>query len=498
MAGSAHGETTRQRLSAQAADLALRLGPVRRWILRRGDRLLQEFYCERNIDEFPLGIQEMRYTALMNLLRSLERAVADGRLAPRPRMGILKVFVGQVVAGGRRNVVPFQQRHGFEPPAFLVISPTQRCNLYCAGCYAASSSKDTATLEYETFARILRDKRDDWGSHFTVISGGEPFMYKSQGKTLFDVLEEFRDNYFLIYTNGTLINERVAERLAELGNVCPSISVEGFERETDARRGAGVFRQIERAMDALRKAGVPFGISMTATRDNADVLLSEGIISHYFDEKGAVLAWLFHYMPIGRSYTVDMMVTPEQRKRLLDRQLDLMRNRGLFFIDFWNGGAMSAGCLSAGREGGYFHVDWNGNISPCVFIPYAVDNAYEMYASDRTLSSVLSHPAFEAIRAWQADYAGKNRSGRVGNLFMPCPMRDHHEVAHDVLVKFGAKPMNSDAASALADPQYRARMVEYGRKLSGLLDPVWEREVLSRRGNGRDDDDRRTEPRSAP
>ena len=484
MAGSASRKAMRQRLSLQAADVALRLGPVRRWMVSRGDRLLHEFYCEKNIDGYPLGVQEMRYTALMNLLRSLERAVADGRLSRRARAGILEVFVGQVVAGGRRNVVPFQERYGFEPPAFLVISPTQRCNLYCTGCYAASSSKDTATLEYETFARLLRDKRDDWGSHFTVISGGEPLMYKSQGKTLFDVLEEFQDNYFLVYTNGTLLDEKAAERFAELGNVCPAISVEGFEPETDARRGRGVFRQIERAMDALRSAGVPFGISMTATRDNAEVLLSEDIISHYFDEKGAVLAWLFHYMPIGRGHTVDMMVTPEQRKRMLDRQLDLMRNRGLFFIDFWNGGPMSAGCLSAGREGGYFHVDWNGDISPCVFFPYAVDNAYQMYASSRTLSSVLSHPAFVAIRTWQADYAGRNGSPRVGNMFMPCPIRDHHDVAHDVIVKFGAKPVNSDAASALADPQYQARMVEYGQKLSGLLDPVWEREVLSRGRNG--------------
>ncbi len=133
-----------------------------------------------------------------------------------------------------------------------------------------------------------------------------------------------------MYTNGTLVDDAAARRFAQLGSVCPSISVEGFERETDARRGKGVLRQIERA---------------------------------------AVLAWIFHYMPIGRSSRIDQMVIPEQRRRMLERQLDLMKNRGLFFIDFWNGGALSAGCISAGREGGYFHIDWNGDVAPCVFIP---------------------------------------------------------------------------------------------------------------------------------
>ncbi len=475
-------ETLLKRLAIGAADLAIQVAPVRRWALGWGDRALYDFYCVKRFEGLPLGVQEYRHRAIMNLLRTLDRAVADGRFSRRARQGLLRVFVGEGVMNARKNVAPFIAEHGYEPPSFLVVSPTQHCNLYCAGCYSASSSKATATLEYDTFARVLADKRQSWGSVLTVISGGEPLMYKSQGKTLFDVFEQFHDSYFLMYTNGTLLDEKVAERLAELGNVTPAISVEGFEKETDARRGKGVYRQIQRAMKALRQAGVPFGISMTATRENADALLSEEIVRHYFDERGAIYAWMFHYMPIGRSYTIDLMVTAEQRRRMLDRQLDLMKNRGLFFIDFWNGGPMSAGCISAGRPGGYLHVDWNGDISPCVFIPYAVDNVYQMYQSGRTLTSVLGHPALKSLRAWQVDYAGRNGHARTQNLFMPCPMRDHHEVAHDVIVRFGARPLHEDAAHALADPEYHARMVQYGRDLSGLLDPVWEREVVSRNG----------------
>jgi MoaA/NifB/PqqE/SkfB family radical SAM enzyme len=471
-----------RQLTLRAADIALSSATLRKVALTRADKALYDFYCVRRFEGLPLGVQEFRHTALMSLLHSIERAVVDGRISPRARRGILHSLVGNVIAKARKNVASFIARQGYEPPAFVVISPTQRCNLYCTGCYSSSSAKCTATLAYDTFCRVLEDKRDDWGSHFTVISGGEPFMYRSQGKTIFDVFERMQDNYFLVFSNGTLIDEQVAERLAQLANVTVAISVEGFEKETEARRGAGVFRKVERAMDLLRRAGVPFGISLTATRENADVLLSEEIVSHYMEEKGAIYAWLFHYMPIGRSFTVDRMVTPDQRQRMLDRQLDLMRNRGLFFIDFWNGGPMSGGCMSAGRSGGYFHIDWNGDVSPCVFMPYAVENVYEMYRAHRTLTSVLDRPVFKEIRAWQLKYAGRTGERRTGNMFAPCPIRDHHEVAHDILVRLGARPIHEDAALALGDAEYARRMVEYGQQISSRLDPIWEREVLAREG----------------
>jgi MoaA/NifB/PqqE/SkfB family radical SAM enzyme len=470
----------KQRLSVGAVDLALQIGPVRRLALGWGERKLHRFYMVVNGQHLPLGVQELRYLALTNLLRGIEKMFADGRISAPARRGLLRVFVGEVIMGAHDNLVPFLERHGFEPPSFLVVSPTARCNLFCEGCYAASSSKDLATLPWSTLVRLLREKRDDWGSHFTVISGGEPFLYRSEGKEFLDLLRELQDQYFMVYTNGTLIDDALARRLARAGNVTPAISVEGFEAETDARRGKGVFRRIERAMRALRDAGVPFGISVTATRKNAEVILNDALLDHYFDELGALFAWVFHYMPIGRSSTLDRMLTPEQRKRLLDRQIDLMRNRGLFFIDFWNGGPMTAGCMSAGRDAGYFYVDWNGNIAPCVFVPYAVDNVKDMQRDGRPLSSVLHHPLFEAWREWQTTYRGDG-GGERGNLFRPCPMRDHHRFAHDAIVKFGAKPLNEDAARALEDPAYRDGLVRYGEELKAQLDPVWQREMIERK-----------------
>jgi MoaA/NifB/PqqE/SkfB family radical SAM enzyme len=52
--------------------------------------------------------------------------------------------------------------------------------------------------------------------------------------------------YFLFFTNGTLITKEVAEKLAQLGNVTPAISVEGFEKEV-----------LEGALETLNKNNYP-------------------------------------------------------------------------------------------------------------------------------------------------------------------------------------------------------------------------------------------------
>ena len=471
-------------LSVNFFDLALRSNTIRNIALRKGSDQLYDFFVVKNKDNIPGKIQEMRYLALTNLLHSVNKALSDGRIGSHVRKEIIKEFLGNVITGEHERQQPFREKYGFNPPSFLTISPTKKCNLACKGCYAASSTKNDNTMDYQVFQRILDEKKREWGSHFTVISGGEPLMYRSNGKDIFDIFRENQDNYFMMYTNSTLIDRDTAKKLAETGNVTPAISVEGWEEQTDARRGKGVFRQIQQAMDNLAAEGVPFGISVTATRENAEVVLSDEFMDYYYNQKGAIYGWIFQYMPIGRSFTVDLMVTPEQRQWMLEKQLDLIYNKKLFIIDFWNGGPMSVGCISAGRAGGYFYIDWDGNIAPCVFFPYHLGNINELYQNNQTLTDILMSDYFKSIRSWQEFYSNRKNGGKCNgekmkNMFTPCPMRDHYQFSHETITRFGAKPMDRDAARALLDPEYKKKLMAYDRKIKKLLDPVWEKEIYS-------------------
>ncbi len=437
-----------------------------------------EILVEKTDSPCPRKAQEEKFCILRNLLLAGDKATKNGNLSPEVRKKLLKLFIGKVVLGGNDNRRDFEKTYGYRPPGFLTISPGKACNLHCTGCYASSSASNPEKLDYAMVDRIIDEKTNKWGSHFTVISGGEPLMWRSEGKDILDIAEKHNDNYFLMYTNGTLISEKVARRMAELGNITPAISVEGFEEETDKRRGRGVYQRILKAFQNLREAGVPFGISVTAYRDNAEILLSDEFTDFYFNKQGVMYGWIFQYMPIGRKFTLDLMITPEQRVRMYEKEKVLLEQKKLFIADFWNSGALSSGCISAGRPGGYFYIDWNGDVMPCVFTPYSTHNIKEVYKNGGDLNTILNSSFFEAIRKWQRDYGYEKPACQVGNQIVPCPIRDHHFMFHNWVKNFRARPVNVEAEEALKDRSYFEGLANYGKKVAELTDEIWDKEYI--------------------
>jgi len=142
-----------------------------------------------------------------------------------------------------------------------------------------------------------------------------------------------------------IITPEVAERLGKAGNVTTAISVEGYEKETDERRGKGVHKKIREAFANLRNVGVPFGISVTATSKNADILLSDEYYDYYFDHLGVTYMWQFQLMPIGRSsHAFELMVPPEKRVELYRKWEYLISDKNYCVADFWNSGVLVNGC----------------------------------------------------------------------------------------------------------------------------------------------------------
>ena len=265
---------------------------------------------------FPRAVQVKKYKWIMAIISQLFKNYDKGYISPRVGRKILEVLGQNFFRDNllRQSLESFKNKYKEYPPLFIVVSPTQRCNLKCKGCYAASSGQTTATLDFDVFDKILKENHDIFGSRFVTISGGEPMLYKSQGRNLLDVFEKYPDTYFIFYTNATLITDGVAKKLAKLGNASPQISVEGLEKETDARRGKGIFQKVLKAAENLKEVGVPFVISVTATTENIDTLLSDKFYDFWFEEQGASYMWSFQLMPIGRGKDVfGLMPTPEQR-----------------------------------------------------------------------------------------------------------------------------------------------------------------------------------------
>ena len=173
-------------------------------------------------------------------------------------------FFSNAVWYGMPKREQFFQDTGIKTPFTILMSPSMRCNLRCTGCYASSYSKED-DIPKEEVDRIIGEARD-LGIYFFVILGGEPFF----NDYMLDIYKKYNDCMFVPFSNATLFDEKLADKIKELGNLIPMFSVEGFEEETDKRRGKGVFKKVMHAMELLKERGVLFGVSTATSRYNID------------------------------------------------------------------------------------------------------------------------------------------------------------------------------------------------------------------------------------
>ncbi|MEW5920221.1 MAG: radical SAM protein [Bacillota bacterium] len=334
----------------------------------------------------------------------------------------LLVRSGLINSSKRENEA---QKLGANIPFTILIDPTEACNLRCKGCWAGKY--DINVMPFDLLNRILNEAKA-LGINFIVLSGGEPTTYPY----LFDLAAKHRDLAFMMYTNGTLIDEKMVEKLLKTGNISPVISLEGWEKETDGRRGSGVFQRIMRSMDLLKENGVPFGYSVTTTSYNYQELFSDDFVK-FMINKGVLYGWSFHYIPVGRQPDYSFMVTPAQRKWLVERVKEIRSKYPLVFYDFWNDGELTKGCIAGGRQ--YFHITANGDVEPCAFVHFKCDNI-----KDKPLKDVLGNKVFRAYQKYQPV---------SDNYLRPCPIIDKPEILRKIVKESDAVPSYEDAVNIL-------------------------------------------------
>lgn len=153
------------------------------------------------------------------------------------------------------------------------------------------------------------------GVYLYLLTGGEPLVKK---KEIIKLAEKHNDVEFAIFSNSTLIDDAFCKELVRLGNITFLLSIEGTPETNDARRGAGHFEAVMKAMDLLKKYGIVFGTSICYTKYNVEAVTSDEFFTMITD-KGARFGFYFHYMPVGNNAVTDLLPTMEQRKYMIDR-----------------------------------------------------------------------------------------------------------------------------------------------------------------------------------
>lgn len=332
------------------------------------------------------------------------------------------------------------ERDNLMVPPIMILSITNQCNLSCTGCFAKTlrNSGDNTlkkqAMDFGCWESVINQGRD-LGVYTFLIAGGEPFMFPE----LLDICAGNRDRIFVIFTNGTAIDEAQLEKLKRTNNTAVIVSVEGGKELTDDRRGTGVFDCAIATMERLHKNGIVGGISVTITRRNFGFWMEEENID-YFIERGAKLGFFTEYIPtvevgdtaISRSPMGDLniessseqttILTDCERREFREKILRYKDEKSLFIIHSPGDEELFGGCVSSGK--GFIHVNPYGDLTPCPVSDIATHNLRH-----DSLRNGLQSPLFREIR----DSEGLLEGGDG-----PCALFAHQDELEELRKKVGA------------------------------------------------------------
>jgi len=164
-----------------------------------------------------------------------------------------------------------KRQAGDRVPVQVSIEVTRRCPLDCLHCYNNLPMGDlqakSRELSKEEHFRVL-DELVEMGCFWILYTGGEIFARKD----FLEIYTYAKRQGFLItlFTNGTLISERIADYLAEWPPFSIEITLYGRTRETYEALTAipGSYDRCLRGIRLLKERNLPLKLKTVATQVN--------------------------------------------------------------------------------------------------------------------------------------------------------------------------------------------------------------------------------------
>lgn len=217
-------------------------------------------------------------------------------------------------------------RRSLSAPLAVQLFIARSCNLACCHCSNASARQmdggDDLTIgDWTTVLRRLRHI----GVFEINLSGGEVFL-RPGALELVELAATLGFSRITIQSNGTLITDACAHRLARAGVSGVAVSLDGPRETHDRFRGmVGAFDATIGALRALVREGVRVGVQMTATSANVGEL--EGLVGAVA-EAGVRRINIRRLVAqgLGRLKYDALKLSPSEQ-RLLREQVEALRHR---------------------------------------------------------------------------------------------------------------------------------------------------------------------------
>ena len=266
---------------------------------------------------------------------------------------------------------------------------TNECNSKCVHCYnlgaqdgrRACAGAALSDVERSELLKALREQ----GVFRLVVSGGEPLLHPR----IFDLLDEARSLGFqvVLYTNGLLVDEETAERLAGLGLVSVEISMYGASAATHelVTRVPGSFGRSTSALRMLTARGVHTVmkcVALHANRSEIDDMLALG------DEiaDNTLVSYVFYPGIDGGSTASEQMLRMGDLVELaLNKRSRLYFDRPSCQLCRYEPKRMNVctDCIWS------LYVNPSGLVFPCIAIPESLGGWRDVFARGRGFDSSI-------------------------------------------------------------------------------------------------------------
>ncbi len=276
---------------------------------------------------------------------------------------------------------------------WLAFEITPRCNLNCIHCRTNASMNLRDRLTFDDIKRVI----DEISTEFkpvVVLTGGEPLLRED----VFEIADLIKERGMRVglATNGTLVDERMAERIKKHIDIV-SLSLDGSNASVhdDFRKVVGAFGATVEAAKILKRKGVEFIVNSSFTKRNQHDIENTYKLAKSL---GATAWYMFMIVPTGRAeelrkeliskedyYKIlkwhfelelkekDMLVRPTcapEYYALVDKEI---RKKGVGFkrrtLKFSTGGAK--GCV-AGQLIAF--IGYDGEVKPCSYFLRSAGN----------------------------------------------------------------------------------------------------------------------------
>lgn len=249
------------------------------------------------------------------------------------------------------------------------IELTARCNMRCVHCYLPmtqrAGSQDTE-LSTEEIGHIFTEIADA-GCLWLLLTGGEPLLRRD----FLNIYDDAKRKGFIItlFTNGTLVNEQIADHLAQFRPFEIEISLYGATQETYEHVTGipGSFARCMRGIDLLLERNLPVRLKSVVLTLNHHEL-------NQMKELCERLGVGFRFDPVitagidGDQHPVEYRLSPEQIVGIEQKDDGRAKAWPRAFEEAKAANIASRQMFTCGAGWSSFHIDAMGRLSLCLSV----------------------------------------------------------------------------------------------------------------------------------